>query len=89
MSRTGLDRSTISMCYGWPIGHSSRNVWTRPASVQGFTIRLRFTSRRPMKDLAFSAGDFPVAEKAVSQVLSLPMFPDLTLASRIVLWPKC
>ena len=28
--------------------------------------------------LGFHAGDFPVAEKAVSQVLSLPMFPDLT-----------
>lgn len=28
--------------------------------------------------LGFGAGDFPVAEKAVSQVLSLPMFPDLT-----------
>jgi dTDP-4-amino-4,6-dideoxygalactose transaminase len=28
--------------------------------------------------LGFHAGDFPVAEKAVSQVLSLPMFPGLT-----------
>jgi len=28
--------------------------------------------------LGFRAGNFPVAEQAVSQVLSLPMFPDLT-----------
>ena len=41
-----------------------------------YPIALHLT--KAYKGLGFRAGAFPVAEKAVSQVLSLPMFPDLT-----------
>jgi dTDP-4-amino-4,6-dideoxygalactose transaminase len=41
-----------------------------------YPISLHLT--KAYEGLGFSAGDFPVAEKAASQVLSLPMFPDLT-----------
>ena len=41
-----------------------------------YPIALHLT--KAYEGLDFHAGDFPVAEKAVSQVLSLPMFPDLT-----------
>ena len=41
-----------------------------------YPIALHLT--KAYEGLGFRAGDFPVAEKAVSQVLSLPMFPDLT-----------
>jgi dTDP-4-amino-4,6-dideoxygalactose transaminase len=41
-----------------------------------YPIALHLT--KAYEGLGFRIGDFPVTEKAVSQVLSLPMFPDLT-----------
>ena len=41
-----------------------------------YPVALHLT--KAYEGLGFRAGDFPVAERAVSQVLSLPLFPDLT-----------
>jgi dTDP-4-amino-4,6-dideoxygalactose transaminase len=41
-----------------------------------YPVALHLT--KAYEGLGFRAGDFPIAEKAVSQILSLPLFPDLT-----------
>jgi dTDP-4-amino-4,6-dideoxygalactose transaminase len=41
-----------------------------------YPIALHLT--KAYENLGFQVGDFPVAEKAVSRILSLPMFPGLT-----------
>ena len=45
-----------------------------------YPIALHLT--KAYEALGFHAGDFPVAEKAASQVLSLPMFPELTASQQ-------
>ncbi len=38
--------------------------------------------QKPYRSLGFKEGDFPVAEKAAAQVLSLPMYPGLSLVQQ-------
>jgi dTDP-4-amino-4,6-dideoxygalactose transaminase len=38
--------------------------------------------QKPYRSMAFKEGDFPVTERAAAQVLSLPMYPGLSLAQQ-------
>lgn len=38
--------------------------------------------QKPYRSMGFKEGDFPVAEKAAAQVLSLPMYPGLSLTQQ-------
>ena len=46
--------------------------------MQGFTIRTPIHLTPAYAHLGLSAGTFPVAERAASEILSLPLYPHLT-----------
>ena len=40
--------------------------------------RCQSTCSRPFRHLGYGPGDFPVAEAAAEQLLSLPLYPEIT-----------
>ena len=38
--------------------------------------------QKPYRAMGFKEGDFPVTEKAAAQILSLPMYPGMSLAQQ-------
>ena len=54
----------------------------RPASAPASTTRRRSTCTGAFADLGPRAGDFPVAEQRPSEILSLPLFPQITAAQQ-------
>jgi dTDP-4-amino-4,6-dideoxygalactose transaminase len=61
-----------------------RDVWRQrftDAGVQtGVHYPIPVHLQPAYSDLGYKAGDFPVSERAAGEVLSLPMFPELTAA---------
>ena len=45
---------------------------------QGIHYPIPLHRQRAYESLGYKVGDFPVTEKVASQIVSLPMFPNLT-----------
>jgi dTDP-4-amino-4,6-dideoxygalactose transaminase len=63
---------------------SSRDAWRDRLTEAGVQTGVHYPIpvhlQPAYRDLGYSAGDFPVCEQASREVLSLPMFPELTAA---------
>ncbi len=54
------------------------SIFRRRASAPPLIIRCPSTCRRPMRTSAIKPGDLPVCEQLAKEVLSIPLYPDLT-----------
>ncbi|MBI4886437.1 MAG: DegT/DnrJ/EryC1/StrS family aminotransferase [Acidobacteria bacterium] len=63
---------------------AQRDAWTARLTEAGIETRVHYPTpihlQPAYRDLGYHAGDFPVAEALAREVLSLPMFPELTEA---------
>jgi dTDP-4-amino-4,6-dideoxygalactose transaminase len=68
----------------YAIRTSERAAWMEALNAAGVQTGIHYPTPVHLlpahADLGYRAGQFPLAEKAASEVLSLPMFPELTSA---------
>jgi dTDP-4-amino-4,6-dideoxygalactose transaminase len=66
------------------IRSSNRQAWQDILTAQGIQTGIHYPTPVHLlpafADLGYSAGQFPHSESAANEVLSLPMFPELTAA---------
>jgi len=85
----GADVATpVEMSYARHVYHvyavrtTSREALMQELNAQGVQTGIHYPIpvhlQKAYADSAFQAGDFPHAERAATEVLSLPMFPELT-----------
>ena len=68
----------------YAIRTSNRQAWQEALLAQGIQTGIHYPTPVHLlpafSDLGYSAGQFPHSERAANEVLSLPMFPELTQA---------
>ena len=75
---TATSTSGISTWSGFPTGTGSSRNCTQPGSGPASTTRCPFTSPRRSPASDTPEGAFPVAEQAAQELLSLPLFAEIT-----------
>lgn len=59
-----------------------QNYLTKTGIGSGIHYPIPVHLQKPYRSMGFKEGDFPVAEEAAAQVLSLPMYPGLSLGQQ-------
>ena len=81
--RSGATRAMFITCTS--CASQQRDVWRERLTQAGVQTGVHYPIpvhlQPAYRDLGYSAGDFPVCEHASTEVLSLPMFPELTAGS--------
>ena len=90
LAESGL-KTPVVMPYSYHVYHvyavrtSHRADLQQALQEQGIQTGIHYPIpvhlQKAYKDLGYSAGDFPCAESAANQVLSLPMYPELTASA--------
>ena len=68
----------------YPVRLAQRDAWRAALGEAGVQTGVHYPIpvhlQPAYRDLGYTAGDFPVSEQVAGEVLSLPMFPELTAA---------
>ena len=60
------------------IAKRCRRIWQKRELELAFTIPFHCICKRLTSNLAYKKGDFPVTERVAAEIVSLPMFPQLS-----------
>ena len=79
-SSQGAATSITCMRYGCAIATQRARTCSRAGIQTGVHYPIPVHLQPAYSDLGYVRGDFPVAERVAAEVLSLPMFPEMTTA---------
>ena len=68
----------LRVCGSSPVREQLRKHSNDAGIATGITIPCRFHLQPALKSLGHGVGSFPVAERWASEVLALPMYPELS-----------
>ena len=90
--------SGFCLCPVYAISHPKRDALQAYLTQRGVSTGIHYPIpvhlQRSFAELGHKPGDFPIAERAAAETLSLPMFPELTdgqideVVAALKSWPE-